>query len=51
MEVKDVGDLNLAKDALPMTAFKQCFFYVFSHVEIQTANHFLSPKFSLLWFF
>jgi hypothetical protein len=30
---------------------EQCFFCVFSHVEIQTANHFLSPKFWLLWFF
>jgi hypothetical protein len=31
--------------------FFMCFFCVFSHVEIQTANHFLSLKFWLLWFF
>jgi hypothetical protein len=30
---------------------RQCIFCVFSHVEIRTANHFLSPKFWLLWFF
>jgi hypothetical protein len=30
--------------------YNQCIFCVFSHVEIQTANHFLSPKFWLLWF-
>jgi hypothetical protein len=35
----------------PVGTSNQCFFCVFSHVEIQTANHFLSPKFWLLWFF
>jgi hypothetical protein len=29
----------------------QCIFCDFSHIEIQIANHFLSQKFRLLWFF